>query len=84
MARTRYEMEHLPLFDDQLRPYQKEAILKIRESFGRGNKAVMLVLPTGMGKTRTFSVLPRDGARVLIIEPQIELVGQTVSAIHSL
>jgi len=84
MARTRYELEHLPLFDDQLRPYQKEAILKIRESFGRGNKAVMLVLPTGMGKTRTFSVLPRDGARVLIIEPQIELVGQTVSAIHSL
>jgi len=84
MPKSKYEMEHLPLFDDQLRPYQREGILKIRESFARGNKAVMAVLPTGMGKTRLFTVLPREGARVLVIEPQIDLVAQTVNSIRAL
>ena len=79
-----YIEEHLPLFDDHLRPYQRDAILKIRSSFARGHKAVMAVLPTGLGKTRTFTILPRDGARVLVICPQIELVGQTVGAIKAL
>ena len=83
MTRT-YAEEHLPLFDDHLRPYQRDAILKIRASFARGNKAVMAVLPTGMGKTRTFTILPREGARVLVICPQIELVGQTVASIRAL
>jgi ATP-dependent helicase IRC3 len=79
-----YAEEHLPLFDDQLRPYQREGILKIRSSFARGHKAVMAVLPTGMGKTRLFTVLPRDGARVLVICPQIELVRQTSDTIRAL
>jgi superfamily II DNA or RNA helicase/uncharacterized protein (DUF3820 family) len=83
MVKT-YAEEHLPLFDDKLRPYQRDAILKIRASFARGNKAVMAVLPTGTGKTRTFTILPREGARVLVICPQIELVGQTVSSIKAL
>ena len=75
---------HLPLFDDQLREYQKEAILKARASFRSGNKRVMVVLPTGMGKTRMFTILPRDGARVLVVCPQRELVSQTVGTIRSL
>jgi len=79
-----YAEQHLPLFDDHLRPYQRDAILKIRSSFARGNKAVMAVLPTGMGKTRTFTILPRDGAKILVICPQIELVGQTVASIKAL
>jgi superfamily II DNA or RNA helicase len=44
----------------------------------------MIVLPTGMGKTRLFTILPRDGARVLVVCPQRELVGQTVQSIRSL
>lgn len=80
----KYVESHLPLFDDQLRPYQRDMILKVRESFARGNKAVMAVLPTGTGKTRCFTILPRDGARVLVICPQIELVRQTADSIRSL
>jgi len=79
-----YLEEHLPLFDDQLRPYQRDGILKIRSSFGSGHKAVMAVLPTGMGKTRLFTILPREGARVLVVCPQIELVNQTVASIRAL
>jgi len=75
---------HLPLFDDVLRDYQKEGILKTRASFRSGNKRVMIVLPTGMGKTRLFTILPRDGARVLVVCPQRELVSQTVQSIRSL
>ena len=80
----RYAEAHLPLFDDQLRPYQRDGILKIRSSFSRGHKAVMAVLPTGTGKTRLFTILPRDGARVLVVCPQIELVNQTVGSIRAL
>lgn len=83
MARKPTE-DHLPLFDDLLRPYQRECIIKVRESFRRGNKAVMMVLPTGTGKTRTFCILPRDGARVMIVCAQEELVSQTQQSIRSL
>jgi len=84
MAKTKYATEHLPLFDDHLRPYQKEFILAIRESFRKGHRRVLGVLPTGMGKTRAFTILPREGARVMVVCPQIELVGQTARTISSL
>lgn len=77
-------LEHLPLFDDLLRDYQTDAILRCRSSFRRGHKKIMCVLPTGMGKTRMFTLLPKDGARVLVLCPQRELVGQTVKSIRSL
>jgi len=83
-TKTRYELEHLPLFDDQLRPYQRDGILRIRSSYGLGHKAIMIVLPTGTGKTRLVTVLPRDGARVLYVCPYRDLVGQTVGTIRSL
>lgn len=35
----------------KLRPYQEELIQKVRESFRRGNKKVLMQLPTGGGKT---------------------------------
>jgi len=83
-SKSKYELEHLPLFDDQLRPYQTDGILKIRSSFVAGHRAVMVVLPTGTGKTRLVTVLPRDGARVLVICPYRDLVRQTVATIRSL
>jgi superfamily II DNA or RNA helicase len=80
---SRYES--LPLFDgDHLRPYQKEAILAIRESFRKGHKATMLCLPTGTGKTRTFIALPREGARVMVVSGQSAVNKQTVATIRSL
>lgn len=84
MPKSKYAIEHLPLFDDQLRPYQKDFILAVRGSFGRGHRKVLGVLPTGCGKTRAFTILPREGARVLVVCPQIELVDQTARTIRSL
>ena len=40
-----------------LRPYQLEAKAEIYAAWNAGHKAVMLQLPTGMGKTKTFSKL---------------------------
>lgn len=74
----------LPLFDHRLRPYQKEAQVKIREDFRAGRKAILIEIPTGCGKTITFVLLPREGARTLIIVPFISLIGQTVKAIRKL
>ena len=78
------DLNHMPLFDDSLRAYQREAVLAIRQSYREGKKAVMLCLPTGTGKTRTFVCLPKDGSRVLVVVPQIDLVAQTVKGIRSL
>lgn len=76
--------ESLPLFDHLLRPYQKEAHTKVRASFRAGAKRVLIELPTGTGKTRTFVLMPRAGARTLVIVPMIELIGQTVKTIREL
>jgi superfamily II DNA or RNA helicase len=74
----------LPLFDHLLRPYQKAAIAALRQDWRSGLKSLLLELPTGCGKTRTFVLLPREGARTLVIVPLIELIGQTVKAIRTL
>lgn len=76
--------EALPLFDHLLRPYQREAIAALRTDWRSGLKRLLLELPTGCGKTRTFVLLPRAGARTLVIVPQIELITQTVNTIRSL
>ena len=74
----------LPLFDHMLRPYQKRAIEALRSDWKQGLKSLLMELPTGCGKTRTFVLLPREGARTLVIVPLIELIGQTVKTIRSL
>lgn len=74
----------LPLFDHLLRPYQKDCQNAVRESFRKGKRKVLVEIPTGCGKTRTFTLLPKDGARTLIVVPMITLIGQTVRAIRSL
>ena len=74
----------LPLFDHLLRPYQKQAQTKARLDFRNGHKAVLIEIPTGCGKTHTFVLLPRDGARTLVIVPFISLIGQTVKSIRKL
>jgi superfamily II DNA or RNA helicase len=76
--------EALPLFDHLLRPYQKQAIEALRTDWRSGLKKLLLELPTGTGKTRTFVLLPREGARTLVIVPLISLIGQTVDTIRAL
>ena len=76
--------QSLPLFDHLLRPYQKDAISTLRGDWRAGHKKLLLELPTGTGKTRTFVLLPKEGARTLVIVPLIELIPQTVKTIVSL
>ena len=77
-------MKALPLFDIRLREYQREAIAAIRTDWADGAKAVLIEMPTGCGKTRTFVMLPPENSRTLVIVPQINLITQTVKAIRQL
>ena len=76
--------ELLPLWDDLLRDYQKRAVILTREGFRQGAKALLLVLPTGTGKTRTAVCLPREGARVMVVCGQDDLVMQWRDSIKHL
>jgi len=76
--------EVLPLFDHLLRDYQKEAIAALNADWRTGLKKLLLELPTGTGKTRTFCLLPGEASRTLVIVPLIELITQTVNTIRSL
>lgn len=77
-------MTSLPLFDHHLRDYQRECHRLLREDWKAGHKKLLVEMPTGTGKTRTFVLLPKEGARTLVIVPLIELIGQTVKTIAKL
>lgn len=70
-----------------LRPYQQQAVDGIRDSFKRGNKAPLLVLPTGGGKTIVFTYIASNasarGKRVLVLVHRIELMRQTSEKLHT-
>lgn len=63
-----------------LRPYQEAAIQGLRDAFAAGYHSPMLVLPTGGGKTVTFSFmasrLAANGKRLAILVHRDELVDQ--------
>jgi len=60
-----------------LRPYQKEALHAIRESYRRGKRSVLCVLPTGTGKTVLFAEISRLAkGPVLVLAHRQELVEQ--------
>ena len=67
-----------------LRPYQIEALERTRQSFGRGHRNVLLVLPTGGGKTRIAAAIADHwpGPVVFIADRQ-ELVDQAAGAMPS-
>lgn len=68
-----------------LRPYQSDVVQGIRESYINENRAPLLVLPTGGGKTVVFSHIAATtssrGKRVLILVHRIELLRQTSKAL---
>lgn len=70
-----------------LREYQKELITNIRESIRSGNKRILAVLPTGGGKTVTFSYIVKSawerGRKCLILTDRIELMTQAGGALSS-
>lgn len=82
VSRKEKQPKPFPLLDHRLMEPQKEAQVAIRKAFMRGSKAVLAELPTGTGKTVVFTLLPKQGARTLVVVPLSELVGQTVRSIR--
>jgi DNA repair protein RadD len=64
----------------QLRSYQQQAVLDLRNAFRFGYRAPLLCLPTGGGKTIVFTVIAQAsanrGRRVLILVHRRELLRQ--------
>jgi DNA repair protein RadD len=63
----------------RLRPYQEQGVAAIRASFAGGKRRPLYVLPTGGGKTVTFSYIARGAMRksgVLILVHRRELLAQ--------
>ena len=69
-----------------LRNYQTELIEKLRHSISMGNKRILAVLPTGGGKTFTFSFMVKSafdrGRSILILTDRIELMTQAGGALR--
>ena len=63
-----------------LRPYQGEAVSAVREKWMEGDKATLLVMATGTGKTTVFGEIARrsieNGRRVLVLAHRGELIEQ--------
>lgn len=59
---------HMPLV---LRPYQEKIKADVYEAWNAGHKNVLLVLPTGMGKTKTFCSISIDKAIVATVQPKL-------------
>lgn len=67
-----------------LRPYQVRAVSSLREHVRAGNRRVLLVLPTGGGKTLIATEIAKrhvaTGGRVLVLAHRAELIRQTADA----
>lgn len=46
----------------ELRPYQQDVIDRARQAYGAGERAVLMVMPTGAGKTMTASTVVHGAA----------------------
>ncbi len=66
-----------------LRPYQAEAVERLRDAYRRGARAPLLVLPTGGGKTVVFSHIAAaavaKGRSVLVLVHRRELIRQAAA-----
>jgi ATP-dependent helicase IRC3 len=62
-----------------LRPYQREALTRIRDAYREGKRRVLVSLPTGTGKTVIFAHFPnvlRMRRRLLVLAHREELLLQ--------
>jgi len=72
----------------QLYDYQKTGIENIRNAYKKGKKSPLYVLPTGGGKTFTFSYIAKNAANkgktVLILVHRVELLRQTSKSLKKI
>ena len=71
-----------------LRPYQLEAVQRVRLAFQEGHRAVLFVLPTGGGKTVVFSHIAQQAAargnRIAVLVHRVELLEQASRSLAAL
>lgn len=67
----------------QLRDYQARAVQSVNAAFSDGAQSVLLVLPTGAGKTTVGSELCRGRGRVLWVAHRRELLDQGAARLQS-
>ena len=70
----------------KLRPYQQEAFDSVMAKWDAGSNKLLLVLPTGTGKTIVFSAVANEcvkrGSRVLIMAHRGELLNQAADKLR--
>ncbi len=70
-----------------LRPYQEQAITAVRARFLAGDRATLIVLPTGTGKTVVFAEIARltvaRGHRALVLAHRTELLEQALAKLRA-
>ena len=71
-----------------LRPYQQEAVQRVRLAFMAGHRAVLFVLPTGGGKTVVFSHIAEQAAargnRIAVLVHRAELLDQACRSLTAM
>jgi superfamily II DNA or RNA helicase len=71
----------------QLRPYQIRAVEDFEREVAAGRRSVLLVAPTGSGKTVIFSEIIRrcvlQHKRVLVLSHRREIIAQTSQKLHA-
>lgn len=81
------DLFQMPAARKAIRPHQQKALDLLRQSIGRGNRRVVLQLPTGAGKTYVASQIVSGalakGNRVCFTVPLISLVDQTIAAFEA-
>ncbi|MDO9016542.1 MAG: DEAD/DEAH box helicase [Deltaproteobacteria bacterium] len=70
-----------------LREYQRDAALRVLDEVDAGHRRILLVAPTGSGKTIMFSALAAafhaEGLRVLVVAHRRELITQAEEKLHA-
>ncbi len=71
-----------------LRPYQQDAVERLRSAFLAGHRSVLFVLPTGGGKTVVFSHIAEQtaarGKRIAVLVHRVELLEQASRSLAAL
>src|SRR5438552_13083401 len=69
-----------------LRPYQRNAVVRVWDAIKRGVRRIMVQAATGAGKTLIASAITAEcrtqDRRVLFVVPAIELVDQTLEKFY--
>lgn len=70
-----------------LRPYQADAVARLRAAYAAGARAPLLVLPTGGGKTVVFAYICASaaarGRRAIVLVHRRELIRQASAKLHA-